>query len=61
MSGYRADGVVEQRTQELGRALLESASKYRPGAAERISDWLLTRAIAADRFRCPPHPTTDWT
>ncbi len=51
MFGYRVDGAIEQRTQQLGRALLDSASGYRPGAAERISDWLLTRVMADERFR----------
>ena len=42
---------VEQRTQALGRALLDAADRYRPGAVERIEDWLLTSAIADERFR----------
>ena len=44
-------GAVEGRTQELGRALLEEAGRYRPGPAERVQDWLLTHAVADDRFR----------
>ena len=43
--------AVEQRTQELGRALLEEAARFRPGPAERVQDWLLTHAVADDRFR----------
>ncbi|MEE8421401.1 MAG: proline dehydrogenase family protein [Dehalococcoidia bacterium] len=51
MTSYQADAAVEERTQELGRALLEVATRYRGGPAERIEDWLLTRALANDRFR----------
>ena len=43
--------TVEQRTQALGRALLNGAAEYRPGPAERIEDWLLTTAMANERFR----------
>ncbi len=46
-----ADAAIEARTQVLGRALLEAASAYRSGPAERIEDWLLTHAVADDRFR----------
>ena len=42
---------VEARTQQLGRALLAAAERYRPGPAERVQDWLLTHAVADDRFR----------
>jgi RHH-type transcriptional regulator, proline utilization regulon repressor / proline dehydrogenase / delta 1-pyrroline-5-carboxylate dehydrogenase len=42
---------VEARTQELGRALLDAAEDYRPGVSERIEDWLLTHAVADERFR----------
>ncbi len=42
---------IEARTQELGRALLDAAEDYRPGPAERIEDWLLTTAVADERFR----------
>ncbi len=42
---------VEARTQELGRALLDGAEEYRPGVSERIEDWLLTHAVADERFR----------
>ena len=30
--------TVEQRTQALGRALLNGAAEYRPGPAERLED-----------------------
>jgi RHH-type transcriptional regulator, proline utilization regulon repressor / proline dehydrogenase / delta 1-pyrroline-5-carboxylate dehydrogenase len=43
--------AIEARTQQLGRALLDAARDYRPGAAERVEDWLLTRAVADNRFR----------
>ncbi len=43
--------AIEARTQAIGRDLLETADRYRPGAAERIEDWLLTRAVGDDRFR----------
>ena len=43
--------AVEARTQELGQALLAAAEQYRPGPAERVQDWLLTHAVADDRFR----------
>ena len=46
--------TVEQRTQALGRALLNGAAEYRPGHAERIEDWLLTTARANERFRSRP-------
>ena len=46
-----SEAAVEQRTQELGRALLEEAARYRPGPAERVQDWLLTRVVADERFR----------
>ena len=46
-----SDSAVEQRTQELGRTLLEQAARFRPGPAERVQDWLLTRVIADERFR----------
>ena len=42
---------VEARTQQLGHALLAAADRYRPGPAERVQDWLLTHAVADDRFR----------
>ncbi len=42
---------VEERTQELGRALLAAAARYRPGPGERLEDWLLTHAVADERFR----------
>ena len=42
---------IEERTQELGRALLHAADRYRPGPAERVQDWLLTHAVADARFR----------
>ena len=45
------DPALEARTQELGRALLERAAGYRAGPAERIEDWLLTNAVADERFR----------
>jgi len=44
-------GGIEARTQALGQALLDAAERYRPGLAERIEDWLLTRAVADDHFR----------
>ncbi|MSQ42275.1 MAG: hypothetical protein EXR65_04485 [Dehalococcoidia bacterium] len=43
--------AIEERTQTLGRALLAAAEGYRPGAAERLEDWLLTHAVADARFR----------
>jgi RHH-type proline utilization regulon transcriptional repressor/proline dehydrogenase/delta 1-pyrroline-5-carboxylate dehydrogenase len=43
--------AIEAGTQLLGRALLDAAADYRPGPAERIEDWLLTHAVADDRFR----------
>ena len=43
--------TVEAHTQALGRALLDATARYRPGAAERIEDWLLTHAVADHRFR----------
>src|SRR5690606_38142432 len=42
---------LEARVQAIGRQLLEAAEDYRPGPAERIEDWLLTRAVADERFR----------
>ncbi len=42
---------LEARTQQLGRALLDEAARYRPGPAERIEDWLLTHAVSDHRFR----------
>ncbi|MFA7248002.1 MAG: proline dehydrogenase family protein [Dehalococcoidia bacterium] len=46
------DGAaIEARTQVLGRALIDRAAQYRPAAGERIEDWLLTHAVADDRFR----------
>ncbi|MFN8637880.1 MAG: proline dehydrogenase family protein [Dehalococcoidia bacterium] len=46
-----AHAVIEERTQALGRALFDAANGYRPGAAERIEDWLLTHAVSDHRFR----------
>lgn len=43
--------AIEARTQALGHALLDAAERYSPGLAERIEDWLLTRAVADDHFR----------
>ena len=43
--------VVEERTQQLGRALLAAASAYRPGPAERMQDWLLAVTAGDERFR----------
>ncbi len=42
---------VEERTQQLGRELLGRADRYRPGAAERVQDWLLGLTAANERFR----------
>ena len=42
---------VEERTQQLGRALLDEAARYRPGPAERVQDWLLGLTAANERFR----------
>lgn len=42
---------VEERTQELGRELLAEADRYRPGAAERVQDWLLGLTASNERFR----------
>ena len=50
-SGALDTRAIEQRTQQLGRALLASAARVRPSPAERIQDWLLTRAVADERFR----------
>ncbi len=44
-------GAIESRTQEIGNRLLDAAEAYRPGPAERMQDWLLTHAVADDRFR----------
>ncbi|MCC6236017.1 MAG: proline dehydrogenase family protein [Dehalococcoidia bacterium] len=43
--------ALEERTQQLGRALLDEAARYWPGPAERIEDWLLTHAVSDHRFR----------
>jgi RHH-type transcriptional regulator, proline utilization regulon repressor / proline dehydrogenase / delta 1-pyrroline-5-carboxylate dehydrogenase len=43
--------AIEARTQAVGRQLLADAEDYRPGPAERIEDWLLTYAVADERFR----------
>ena len=48
---YFRQAITEQRAQALGRELLDAAGRYRPGAAERIEDWLLTRVMADERFR----------
>ena len=48
---YFQQAITEQRAQVLGRELLDAASRYRPGAAVRIEDWLLTSVIANERFR----------
>ena len=42
---------VEERTQQLGRELLDEAGRYRPGPAERVQDWLLGLTAANERFR----------
>ncbi len=42
---------IEERTQQLGRELLAEAGRYRPGAAERVQDWLLGLTAANERFR----------
>lgn len=42
---------VEERTQRLGSELLAEAGQYRPGAAERVQDWLLGLTAANERFR----------
>lgn len=42
---------VEERTQQLGRELLAEAAAYRPGAAERVQDWLLGLTASNERFR----------
>ena len=42
---------VEERTQQLGRELLAEAAGYRPGAAERVQDWLLGLTASNERFR----------
>ncbi len=44
-------GRVEERAQELGRALLDEAARYRPGPAERLQDWLLGVTATDERFR----------
>jgi RHH-type proline utilization regulon transcriptional repressor/proline dehydrogenase/delta 1-pyrroline-5-carboxylate dehydrogenase len=51
MAEDAARSAIEVRTQQLGRALLAQATRYRPGAAERIEDWLLTHAVTDHRFR----------
>ena len=45
------DRQLEARTQAIGLELIEAASAYRPGPSERMQDWLLTHAVADDRFR----------
>lgn len=45
------EAAIEAQTQAIGRELIEATSDYRPGVAERIEDWLLTRVVADERFR----------
>ena len=51
MTGQQDAAAVERRTQGIGGALLAAAATYRPGAAERVEDWLLTNVVADERFR----------
>lgn len=51
MRGHVAGANIEARTREIGRSLLAAMGRYRPGAGERIEDWLLTRALADPHFR----------
>ena len=39
------------RFHRMARRLLAAAEDYRPGPTERVEDWLLTNAVADDRFR----------
>ena len=51
MTQASTPAAIEERTQQLGRALLAEAARYGPGPAERIEDWLLTHAVTDHRFR----------
>ena len=42
---------IEARTQTIGRALLHEMEQHRPRVDEQIEDWLLTYAVADERFR----------
>ncbi|RJQ08192.1 MAG: aldehyde dehydrogenase family protein [Dehalococcoidia bacterium] len=42
---------IEARTQAIGRALLQEMERYRPRVDEQVEDWLLTHAVADERFR----------
>lgn len=42
---------IEARTQAIGRALLEEMDRYRPRVDEQVEDWLLSHAVADERFR----------
>ncbi|MCA9846810.1 MAG: proline dehydrogenase family protein, partial [Dehalococcoidia bacterium] len=46
-----AEAAVEERTRAIGEELLADLERYRPRAAERMQDWLLTDALADDAFR----------
>ncbi|MCA9856867.1 MAG: hypothetical protein KC458_06270, partial [Dehalococcoidia bacterium] len=46
-----AEAAVEDRTRAIGEELLADLERYRPRAAERMQDWLLTDALADDAFR----------
>jgi RHH-type proline utilization regulon transcriptional repressor/proline dehydrogenase/delta 1-pyrroline-5-carboxylate dehydrogenase len=45
------DDAIEDRTELLGRRLLDAAAAYKPDLAERIQDWLLTHVVADPVFR----------
>ncbi|TAK78062.1 MAG: hypothetical protein EPO16_04345, partial [Dehalococcoidia bacterium] len=42
---------IEARTQAIGRALLAEMDRYRPRVDEQVEDWLLSHAVADERFR----------
>ncbi|MGE3856393.1 MAG: proline dehydrogenase family protein [Dehalococcoidia bacterium] len=44
-------GDIEARTQAVGRALLADMERYSPRIDEQVEDWLLTHAMADERFR----------
>ncbi len=46
-----AAGDVEARTQAIGRTLLDEMGRHRPRLDEQVEDWLLTHAVADERFR----------
>lgn len=42
---------LEERTQALGRTLLDAMNRHRPGLDEQVEDWLLTHELAETSFR----------